>query len=93
MCDKLLHICEVCCKEEFLSSEEAYEQGWDYPPLMGQFNVISPRICPECSIKETLWWALVIDKKSLRELSNKQKETILRIHGEPRNIEYKYTIY
>ena len=31
---KLRHICEVCGKEEILTPEEAFEKGWDYPPMM-----------------------------------------------------------
>jgi ferredoxin-like protein FixX len=30
----LRHICENCGKEQILSSEEGYTQGWDYPPKM-----------------------------------------------------------
>ena len=52
------HICEVCDVDEILTPEAAFKSGWDYPPKMGQFGVISPRTCGHCSINETLWWAL-----------------------------------
>lgn len=32
---KLIHICEVCGKTEILTPEEAFNDGWDYPPRMG----------------------------------------------------------
>ena len=32
---KLIHICEVCGKTEILTPEEAFNEGWDYPPRMG----------------------------------------------------------
>ena len=45
----LRHICEVCGRTEILTPEEAHSQGWDYPPKMGRFRIISPRTCPNCS--------------------------------------------
>lgn len=29
---KLIHICEVCGKTVILTLEEAFNEGWDYPP-------------------------------------------------------------
>ncbi|MDP5228120.1 MULTISPECIES: hypothetical protein [Arthrobacter] len=52
------HVCEVCGRAETLTSEEAYSAGWDYPPRIGQFGVVSPRTCGECPMTSTLWWAL-----------------------------------
>ncbi len=83
---KLVHICEVCGKTEILTPEEAFISGWDYPPRMGAFGVISPRTCGDCLSKDTAWWALVCDKKSIHELSQKQRETIKRIQEEPESI-------
>lgn len=48
--EKLLRICEVCGKEEVLTSDEAFEQGWDYLPRMGAFGIVSPRTCGSCPI-------------------------------------------
>ena len=31
---KLIHICEVCGKKEIMTPEEAFLDGWDYPPRM-----------------------------------------------------------
>lgn len=79
---KFLHICEVCGKKEFLTSEEAFNKGWDYPPNIGSFGAISPRTCPNCSINDTLWFELVINKTSVDDLSKNHKKTLLRIKKE-----------
>ena len=83
---KLIHICEVCGKTEIMTSEEAFNEGWDYPPRMGGFGIVGPRTCGDCPINLTVWWALVSEKKSVSELSQQQKETIKRIQGEPASI-------
>jgi hypothetical protein len=83
---RLIHICENCGKTEILTPEEAYEQGWDYPPLMGTFGIISPRTCCNCGIDTTLWHDLEIEKTPIDQLSDKHKETLMRILGEPDSI-------
>ena len=83
---KLIHICEVCGKTEILTPEEAFNDGWDYPPRMGSFGIVGPRTCGACPINLTVWWALVSEKKSVAALSQKQRETIKRIQGEPESI-------
>ena len=51
------HVCEVCGKEETLTPNEAKSAGWDYPGKLGDFGVVSPRICGDCPVEETFWWA------------------------------------
>ncbi len=80
------HICEVCGFEALLTPEEAFDSGWDYPPRMGAFVVVSPRTCGNCEIQGTVWWALAIDKLSLEALNENQKRTIQRIMQEPASI-------
>ena len=89
MAKKLIHICEVCGKTEILTPEEAFNEGWDYPPRMGGFGIVGPRTCGDCPINLTVWWALVSEKKAVSELSQKQIETIKRIQGEPESIMLK----
>lgn len=86
MAKKLIHICEVCGKTEILAPEEAFNDGWDYPPRMGSFGILGPRTCGDCPINLTVWWALVSAKKLVSKLSQQQKETIKRIQGEPESI-------
>lgn len=82
----LHHICEVCGKDEWLTSEEGFKQGWDYPPRMGMYGVISPRTCGSCSMGDTVWFEVVVNKKKLDELSDHQKEVVMRIVCEPESI-------
>ena len=82
----LRHICENCGKEELLTSEEAFRQGWDYPPQMGAFAVISPRTCGDCRINSTLWWELSSNNTLVSELSEKHIQTLNRILTEPGSI-------
>ena len=82
----LRHICEVCGKDEILTPEEAFTAGWDYPPRMGAFGVISPRTCGDCPMAGTVWWELMMAKKSASELTEDQLKTIERIQGEPASI-------
>ena len=76
------YICEVCEKEETLTEEQAYESGWDYPPFMGAWGVVSPRTCPNCTVNDTLWWALAVEGKQYEELSQQQQIALLRIQNE-----------
>ena len=82
----LIHTCEVCGKSELLTPTDAYNVGWDYPPKMGAFGVISLRTCGDCSIKDTLWWALAMEHTNQHDLTPQQRETLVRIQGEPGSI-------
>lgn len=73
-----MYECEVCGKKEELTETEAFNAGWDYPPFVGEWGVISPRTCGNCGIHYTAWWALMEDE----ELTEKQLETIRRIQHE-----------
>jgi hypothetical protein len=86
---KLIHICEICGKQEILTPEEGYKAGWDYAPYMYPFKVISPRTCSKCGMEKTAWWEICVKKKSFDELSDHQKETVKRIYGEPESIIFK----
>lgn len=83
---RLRHICEVCGADEILTPSEAFEAGWDYPPRMGVFGVISPRVCPRCPMNRTVWWALAVDRLSPDQLSVTQQVVVARIFGEPGSI-------
>lgn len=67
----LCHIREVCGKDEVLTPEQAHDQGWDYPPKMGQFKVVSSRTCGN----GTIWWAMGMEGKQVADFSEKQLET------------------
>lgn len=86
MAMSLRHICEVCGVEQILTPAEAYEAGWDHPPRVGRFGVISPRICPSCPSTATVWWALTMDGCTAELLTDAQRATVARILAEPGSI-------
>ena len=49
------HYCEVCGRKEFTTAGDACDSGWDYPPQIGHFGLLSPRTCGNCSIVDTLF--------------------------------------
>lgn len=83
---RLRLVCEVCGVEELLTSEAAYETGWDYPPRMGVFGVVGPRTCPDCAINETVWWAIEVDGYTVDMLAPNQRATVARILAEPDSV-------
>lgn len=82
----LLHVCECCGKSEVLTPEEAFRQGWDYPPKMGAFGVVSPRTCGDCGVAGTAWWVLAVEGKPLSDLDEGQRAVVHRILHEPFNL-------
>lgn len=86
------HYCEVCGKKEFITAKEAFDKGWDYPPNIGRFGMLSPRTCGDCGIQDTLFFkvndpengALPIVVESL--LTDEEKITWNRIKGEPESL-------
>lgn len=86
MAMSLRHVCEVCGLTEILTPPEAFDAGWDYPPKMGQFGVVSPRTCPGCPNTGTVWWAIAMDGLTEDMLSDAQREVVARILAEPRSI-------
>lgn len=57
------HYCEVCGKKEYITVQQAYDTGWDYPPDMGSFGLLGPRTCGECLLNDTLYWRVNTEKK------------------------------
>lgn len=77
--------CETCGKKETLTDEQAYQQGWDYPPFIGQWGVVSPRTCSACLIDTTAYWAIVTTKGpvDISALDERHQRTLKRIAMEP----------
>lgn len=80
------HVCEVCSKDLITTPDDAYAAGWDYPPRMGSFGVVSPRVCPKCLMNQTVWWALMMDGFTEDMLTDKQRAVIARIQAEPESL-------
>lgn len=74
------YICEVCDLHADLTEEEAYKAGWDYPPFIGAWGIISPRTCPNCLIENTAYWQIIT--VGTENLSDKHMATIRRILAE-----------
>lgn len=74
------YLCETCGKHETLTEKEAFEAGWDYPPFIGAWGVVSPRTCGECSIDTTAWWHLTLHGSD--DLPERHRATIARIIAE-----------
>lgn len=84
---RLIHICEVCGKAKIMTPDEAFNEGWDYPPRMGSFGILSPRTCGNCGIDRTLWMAVQSGKiKKIDDMTDEQKIVLARIQGEPESI-------
>jgi hypothetical protein len=83
----LRHICEVCGKQEDLTPAEGFYQGWDYPPRLGSFGVVSPRTCGDCGIDKTLYWRIINTPKGEQyHATDKDIELVKRIQAEPESI-------
>ena len=80
--ERFEHWCEACGTTAMLTSEEAFEAGWDFPPQMGAWGVVSPRTCGGCGIEQTLWWALTVEKKSIDDCTPHQRQVLARILNE-----------
>ena len=81
-----MHICEVCGRKEILTPQEAFDQGWDYPPLTGHLGVLPPRTCPTCNMMDTVWAAITMLGKRAEDLTDEQQQVIVRIVSEPDSI-------
>lgn len=84
--EPLVHICEVCGTEKVMTSDEAFEDGWDYPPRMGAFGVLSARTCGNCPINRTLWWRLAVDKVDPSTLTAADVALVERVQNEPQSL-------
>lgn len=86
------HYCEVCGKHEYITAQEAFDSGWDYPPRMGQFGLLGPRTCGNCLLKDTLYWKVMTENKVSipvvieRLLTPEERVTWKRIKAEPESL-------
>lgn len=84
MTEELIHICEVCGVEKVMTPDQAFDEGWDYPPRMGVYGIVSPRTCGNCPVNETLWWRLAVEHKT--DLTPEEEALVERIENEPGSI-------
>lgn len=80
------YLCEVCDKKQDLTEAEAYAQGWDYPPFMGMWGIVSPRTCGDCGIEATAYWQVLMHQGTPPEgFNDRHAATIIRIIAEKDN--------
>ncbi|MBQ4284615.1 MAG: AAA family ATPase [Lachnospira sp.] len=92
--EPFLHYCEVCGKQEYLTSKEAFSKSWDYPGADGiykkrknyGFAMFLPRTCGDCSMTDTFYWKLALGNKTEEGVTERNKETLKRIQKEPFNL-------
>ena len=84
------HYCEVCGAKAYITADEAFKAGWDYPPQMGTFRFLGPRKCGNCGIEKTLYWKIHTQQSLPIVLENtltpEEKETWRRIRTEPESL-------
>lgn len=84
------HYCEVCGRKEFLTADEAFESGWDYPPRIGHWGLLGPRTCGSCLIVNTLFWKITtgggLPIVCEGDLTPEELVTWRRIKGEPKSL-------
>lgn len=71
------YLCEVCGAKETLTEQQAYDAGWDYPPFIGLWGVVSPRTCPNCGIESTAYWHVLT--VGTHDIPKNHQATLLRI--------------
>jgi rubrerythrin len=74
------YVCEVCGKEQDLTEDEAFKAGWDYPPFIGMWGVLSPRTCPNCTIDKTAYWHVIT--RGTQDIPENHMATIKRVMAE-----------
>lgn len=84
------HYCEACGEKAFITAQEAFDSGWDYPPHIGHFGLLGPRTCGKCQLKDTLFWKVNTSGKlpivCEGDLSPEELVTWRRIKGEPESL-------
>lgn len=83
------HYCEVCGKKAFITAQDAYNDGWDYPPKLGHFGMLSPRTCGDCCMADTLFWKVQQQKFPIvieKTLTESELKTWQRIKNEPESL-------
>lgn len=83
------HYCEVCGKKEYITAEQAFENGWDYPPAFGSFGLLSQRTCGDCLMADTLYMKVMKQKLPIvmeDTLTPEELITWRRIKAEPESL-------
>lgn len=74
------YVCEVCGVEKDLTEDEAFKSGWDYPPFIGIWGVLSARTCGKCPINKTAYWHVLT--QGTHDIPENHMATIKRVMAE-----------
>ena len=83
------HYCESCGAKVYCTAQEAFDNGWNYPPRIGMFGVLSPRTCGNCRMIDTLYLKVMKQKIPIvieSELTEMELRTWQRIKNEPESL-------
>lgn len=83
------HYCESCGAKIYCTAQEAFDNGWDYPPRIGAFGVLGPRTCGNCTMIDTLYLKVMKQKIPIvieSSLTEKELRTWRRIKNEPESL-------
>ena len=83
------HYCEVCGKKEYITAQQAFDSGWDYPPTFGSFGQLLPRTCGNCTIEDTLYMKVMKQELPIvveSKLTPEERRTWRRIKTEPESL-------
>lgn len=83
------HYCESCGAKIYCTAQEAFDNGWDYPPRIGMFGVLGPRTCGNCTMIDTLYLKVMKQEIPIlieSNLTEKELQTWRRIKNEPESL-------
>lgn len=83
------HYCESCGTKIYCTAQEAFDNGWDYPPRIGSFGLLGPRTCGNCTMIDTLYLKVMKQKIPIvieSNLTEKELRTWRRIKNEPESL-------
>lgn len=83
------HYCESCGAKIYCTAQEAFDNGWDYPPRIGAFGVLGPQTCGKCTMIDTLYLKVMKQKIPIvieSNLTEKELRTWRRIKNEPESL-------
>lgn len=83
------HYCESCGAKIYCTAQEAFDNGWDYPPRIGAFGLLGPRTCGNCTMIDTLYLKVMKQKIPIvieSNLTEEELRTWRRIKNEPESL-------
>lgn len=83
------HYCEVCGKKEYITAQQAFDSGWDYPPTFGSFGQLFQRTCGNCLMADSLYMKVMRQKLPIvieNTLTPEELRTWRRIKAEPESL-------